>query len=268
MEPIIEKHIQVKDRKIALTAYQNKGPVIIVVHGFQAHRKMEMVASMAEKVHKSGCTAVTWDMSGHGDSEGSFSEFTITHAIEELNAVIADAKANFPGRKIGIVGNSQGGMVAMLAASKDATIKAVVLHAPVSDFQDAIQVAGAKMIQAMGMEGKTTPEALIQGWKARGAIIYPDSHNNLVPLNYSFYEDGMRHSVMAAARRINAPVLLIHGKNDETVPLAQSLALAKTLKLNRKSFRQVPNGLHEFTGSQLEEYTEAASAFLQAHLGH
>src|SRR5262249_6529188 len=52
--------------------------------------------------------------------------------------------------------------------------------------------------------------------------------------------------------QIDAPVLLIHGENDENVPVAQTVAMAESLKSHGKDVESliVPSGTHFFSEQQ------------------
>lgn len=260
MEKIIEKQIQVNDRKIALTIRHAEGPVIIVAHGFQAHRKMEMADAMAKRLHEDGFTVVSFDQNGHGDSEGGFAHFTTSRGLEDLEGVIEHVKSEFPKRKIGIAGNSLGGTIALLAASKDPAIQALALHAPMSDFKEAVRTVAAR---------KGIPFELARwAWKAIRSFPYRDSHDRWSLLHYKYYEDGVTHDVFGAAGKTGAPVLVTHGDKDETVPHGQSERLSRILETGHphNAFHSAPGGTHEFTEVLLKRYTRIASRFFQNEL--
>ena len=46
------------------------GAVVVLVHGFTAHRRDPTVLAMAHELRAAGHTVVAYDMRGHGESEG------------------------------------------------------------------------------------------------------------------------------------------------------------------------------------------------------
>ena len=68
--------------------------------------------------------------------------------------------------------------------------------------------------------------------------------------------------------QIDAPVLLIHGENDENVPVAQTVAMAKSLKSHGKDVETliVPSGTHFFSEQQNALARRKLFDFLRRHL--
>jgi dipeptidyl aminopeptidase/acylaminoacyl peptidase len=99
--------------------------------------------------------------------------------------------------RIGIVGTSQGGQVALLAGAKTRLLKAIVAHKPVTDIDQW---------------ERTTSHPDIPAYIAM--ICNPESR--------------LRSPVDHAAA-INAPVLLIHGSVDTRVPTQQSVLMKEAL---------------------------------------
>jgi len=73
------------------------------------------------------------------------------------------------------------------------------------------------------------------------------------------------------ADKYKAPVLLIHGENDETVPIKQSKLMYKALKSANKKvvFKELENENHYLlSGETRLEMLESMVGFVEKHLGH
>ena len=88
-------------------------------------------------------------------------------------------------------------------------------------------------------------------WKAQGVqYVYNSRTKQQMPLYYQLYEDNVRNherlDIPAAISRLLIPILLIHGTDDETVPVA------KVAELHRyqptAEVLLVENGQHTFGG--------------------
>jgi len=117
---------------------------------------------------------------------------------------------------IGLIGHSRGGGVAVLKANEDARVKVLSTWAAVSDF-------GSRFTNQ------------IKEWKEKGVIhILNGRTKQNMPLYYQFYEDYFQNkerlSIPDAAKNISIPWLIIHGENDQAVPLKEAQDL--------KSWRQ------------------------------
>jgi dipeptidyl aminopeptidase/acylaminoacyl peptidase len=66
--------------------------------------------------------------------------------------------------------------------------------------------------------------AQLQNWRDQGFTFY-----NGQRLNLSLLEDLERLNVPAAARRVQCPVLILHGDADEVVPVRESYELRDSL---------------------------------------
>jgi dipeptidyl aminopeptidase/acylaminoacyl peptidase len=139
-------------------------------------------------------------------------------------AKAAEWLASLPGvdpERIGVLGFSQGGQVALLAGSRTKRIKAIVAYYPVTD---------------------------IDRWKVT------TSHPTIPDYIRYVCEPGGSafRSPVYVARKIEAPVLLIHGDRDTRVPTEQSIKLKETLERLKRTveLRLIPGADHNFTAEQ------------------
>ena len=197
-------------------------PAVLIVHGFKGFKDWGMFPTLAERVARAGFTAISFNMSGSGvDQQGEFSfperfgRDTYTAELEDLRRVM-DALAEgalgvAPSERLGIVGHSRGGAIAILAAARDPRIQALVTWAAVSEMHRwKDQVAE---------------------WRARGRLDVVNTRTGQVlPLYTDLLDDLEQNAealdLSAAASRITVPWLLLHGGSDAAVPVAEAHALA------------------------------------------
>jgi pimeloyl-ACP methyl ester carboxylesterase len=204
--------IEVGKRKVIGNLFVHNGKresVVILLHGFLSSK--EDMFSVAEALQKAGIDSLAIDYNGHGESEGEFSNYTVSAAVDDCKAAIEYALSNGYS-SVGIFGFSIGGFVALnVAKSIPRKIKALVLGSPVSDFT--------------ALFGR----ADLQDWKSTGMLRSPNMGLN-IHLDYKFFEDGTALNGYGKFSKIEIPSLILHGTKDEVVPPQQSEELAKTLK--------------------------------------
>src|SRR5205823_6443775 len=112
--------------------------------------------------------------------------------------------ASVDGSHLGIVGHSLGGLVAALAAAGDERVKAAVTLSAVFDM--------APRLQAMFGEEK------VSRWKEQGEMEMDPPGSGLM-LGYQFYQSLLDLDVSATVARLQAPLRIIHGEVDSSVPV-------------------------------------------------
>lgn len=188
-----------------------KMPVVIMATGDGMDgSKSSTWSLLAERLASAGLPSFVFDFQGLGYSDGPAAELNLTIGLENLkSAVAAVRKVRWVDvRRIGLLGSSFGGNVALLFAGQYGSIKALGFKSTASFYPEVHETF-------MGVEG-------VKEWKRLG-------FNKEYGFNYSFYLDGFNHNTYAVAKNIKVPVLLIHGDADKEVPLIQDLRLAECL---------------------------------------
>jgi fermentation-respiration switch protein FrsA (DUF1100 family) len=116
------------------------GAVIIMQHGYKSTRKE--LLNEAEMLHRHGYGALITSIRAHDYSEGE----QITFGMNEVRDMEAwyqylVARNDIDPDKIGILGNSYGGMLVIQYASQNENIKAVVAHSAFSSLNDTVETS-------------------------------------------------------------------------------------------------------------------------------
>ena len=131
MQPI---KFQVKKQTIVGTIVSPKhlakrNPGVLFIHGWTSSQTGYI--PRAEEVSKHGAICLTFDMRGHGKSNGIFERLSRQNHLDDVLAaydfLVSQEKVNK--RRIGVVGASYGGYLASILTSKR-PIKWIVLRAP------------------------------------------------------------------------------------------------------------------------------------------
>jgi alpha/beta superfamily hydrolase len=111
-----------------------KFPAILICHGFAGQKcgKFRFYVTLAEELAKIGIASLRIDFRGCGDSEGEFSNTTLSSQVSDACLALDYLKNHnqVDSSKIGICGRSFGGAVSVIAARKFHSIKSIVLLAP------------------------------------------------------------------------------------------------------------------------------------------
>jgi dipeptidyl aminopeptidase/acylaminoacyl peptidase len=131
-----------------------------------------------------------------------------------VQGLIADGTVD-PAR-ICIVGGSYGGYAALVGATLTPDLYAC-----------AVSVAGVSDLREILRAARNAGNRAKQYWEKE--------------LGVRMRDEALLDEVspVRGAARVKAPILLIHGKDDAVVPLAQSRAMAKALKDNNKAYELV-----------------------------
>ncbi|HEU5170291.1 MAG TPA: alpha/beta fold hydrolase [Gemmatimonadales bacterium] len=200
-------------------------PAIVVMHGFKGFKDWGMFPPLCERLARAGFTAVSFNASGSGvDDSGEFvwperfGHNTFSAELGDLARVI-DALANggpgtAPPSRIGLVGHSRGGGMAILQTARDPRIGALVTWAALSS---VARWSDAERAQ----------------WRERGRLDVVNARTGQVlPLYTGVLDDIERNASAAldipgAAGRIAVPWLLVHGTADTSVAIGEAERLER-----------------------------------------
>src|SRR5271170_6946586 len=99
-----------KRRAIAVRALAGASPGLFWLGGYKSDMKGTKAVALADWAKQQGRAGVRFDYSGHGESEGAFTDGTIGRWLEDSLAVF---DAHCRGPQI-VVGSSMGGWLALL----------------------------------------------------------------------------------------------------------------------------------------------------------
>jgi pimeloyl-ACP methyl ester carboxylesterase len=122
--------------QLAATWYEpgtRPGPAVILVHMLQKSRRDW--EALANSLSAAGIGALTFDLRGHGDSQGSAQDHAAM--LQDLRAAkrFLIARGDVSQGRIGIVGASLGATLAAMLAADDPAVRSVALLSPSLDYR-------------------------------------------------------------------------------------------------------------------------------------
>ncbi|MEM7307121.1 MAG: alpha/beta fold hydrolase [Planctomycetota bacterium] len=219
-------------------------PAVLVVHGFKGFCRWGFFPELARRLAGAGLAAVCFNLSGSGvgedletfDDDEGFEANTYSRELEDVAAVRdaldAGRWASIDPQRIAIFGHSRGGGMALLHAAERPGLRGVALWAAI----DSV---------------KRWDEASCALWRERGYAEVPNARTGQIHrLGLDLLEDAERNAqrldIHAAAGRVDAPALLVHGEADEAVSVEALERIAAGFAPGRARAVRVPRAGHTF----------------------
>lgn len=196
--------------------------IVVLGHGVTGNKDRPFVVALAEGLAAAGIPALRISFSGNGASEGRFADSNITKEVGDLGAVLD----KLDGWSVCYAGHSMGGAVGVLRASVDARIRFLV------------SLAGMVHTRAFA-------EREFGAVKPGAGFMWDDPN---CPLSQAYMDDlrGI-DSVADKARLVKAPWLLVHGTEDDVVPIQDSRDIFARAS-EPKQLVEIPGANHVFAG--------------------
>ena len=224
---------------------------VILCHGFLSNKDSRTNLRLTHLLVEQGISTLRFDWFGMGDSGGDFHRITVARCCDQLEHAIGLMRDRGYS-ELGIVGSSFGGLLAILVGQHHPELRAIGLKCPVPDFPEMLE-------HEFGPDG-------IEEWQRTNYI--PDVTGGTVPiaLDFAFYESCRAFNAYEAACSIKAPVLIVHGEQDELVPFHQIRQLEDALP-GDKELVLLPEADHQFGSPEdFRRMTVHLADWMQSHL--
>ena len=227
--------------RLDYTFHKGEGDRIVVIgHGVTGNKDRPALIALGEGLAAAGISALRFSFSGNGESEGAFTDSTVTKEVADLGRILDTLKAY----NVCYVGHSMGGAVGVLRTSTDERIQVLV------------SLAGMVRTKAFAERefGDVTPDEGFM-WDE------PDC-----PLSQTYIDDMTAiDSVAEHASKFAAPWLLVHGTKDDIVPIEDSHDILQHAN-ERTDFLELPGVDHVFSGDATAVMVEKVVAWIRQHL--
>jgi len=216
--------------RLAVYRVAGTAPTVVYVHGFRSHGRGTKALALAQCARGADLGFVSFDQRGSGRSSGKFRDFTISGGLADLLAVL-DYLAPAP---VVLVGSSLGGVLAVAAVPQlGSRLAGLVLIAP------------AFGLLSHYFDGLASEQ--LAHWAETGVLTLRDEYGpDHYELGIEFYRDAQQYRAPAITR-FPCPVVVMHGENDELLPVADSVAFAGRIEAPQVSLFIVPGGDHRLT---------------------
>ncbi len=219
-------------RLLAYEATPGTSPGVIFMGGFMSDMSGTKATSLETFCRKNGHAFLRFDYSGHGLSQGNFSDGTISSWTEDSLAVI-DACSQGP--QI-FVGSSMGAWIMILAALQRPDICAGLLGlASAPDFTQTL------ILPYLDEDQRSRLQTV-------GSVELPSDYGDSpYVITRDLIEDGRENLIMEGDIPLDCPVRLVHGLKDTDVPAQLSLDLARQLNSQDVTLTLIKHGDHRLS---------------------
>lgn len=192
-----------------------KCPMVILMHGIFSSGNIVPIPALARELADNGIASIRFDFGGHWRSEGEMQQMTIGKEIEDALAMWEYARSLPYVSEIGLLGHSQGGVVASMTAgildSRGEKPAGLVLIAPGSVVQEACRNG-----RFFGAEfNPADPPEFVKCF-------------GIMKLGREYILSTQDLDIYGTAKDYTGPVRLIHGSKDTIVPMSCSERYVET----------------------------------------
>ena len=245
--PIEGKHNKPVLADLVYTENNEPKQIVIFCHGYKGYKDWGAWDLVAEKFAESNLFFVKMNFSHNGgtieqpidfpDLE-AFGNNNFTKELDDIDSLLnwllnnETIKNEIDLTKITLIGHSRGGGIVLIKANEDKRITKIISWASVSDF------------------GKRFPHGeQLEGWKMQDVAYIENARTKQqMPHYFQFYtnfkENESRLHIQNAVNNLKIPYLIIHGSNDETVPVKEAEDLLSWNSNNKLVL--IENGNHSF----------------------
>jgi pimeloyl-ACP methyl ester carboxylesterase len=290
-----------------LTVPRGKGPfpAVLLIVGSGPHDRDESLMGhkpflvLSDYLTRKGIVVLRADKRGVDKSTGDLTSATTADFATDAEAGVAYLKtrSEVDPRKIGLIGHSEGGIIAPMVAARNSGVAFIVLMAGTGVPGDQIIVEQLRLIEEAG--GASKDKASGDAAKEGEVLTLVEKEKDIATLDKELHEkfvsagmpeaqidasiktvttpwfrDFLAYDPATALRKVACPVLVLNGEKDLQVPPAQNLpAIRKALEDGgNKHFEidELPDLNHLFqtakTGSPIE-YAEIEETISPLALG-
>lgn len=222
----------VRDRPFLVDVCYSEGhrqPIVIFSHGFKGFKDWGVFDLMAAQFARAGMIFVKFNFSMNGTTPEAPLEISDLEAfgnnnfsieLDDLGTVIDWVQqADFPvadgtadTQQIYLIGHSRGGGITLLKAGEDERVKRVAVWGSVNEF------------------GKFWKGSQMEAIRQRGVLWVENTRTQQqLPVYWQLYEDYYRHPerlfIPDVVKRMQQPLLVAHGTQDEAVPYSAAVEM-------------------------------------------
>jgi pimeloyl-ACP methyl ester carboxylesterase len=252
------KFLQIGDgaerRAIAVRQQEGALPGLFFLSGYKSDMKGTKAEALARWAARAGRACVRFDYSGHGESEGEFTDGTIGRWLADSLAVF-DACCRGP--QI-LIGSSMGGWLALLLVralrrrgpNGPTNVAGLVLTAPAIDFTEEL------------MWKRFTP-AIRHELAENGVWRRPSAYSEEpYPVTRQLIEEGRNHLLLGGMIETGCPVRILQGVEDPDVPWRHAVELTSRLACDDVVLTLVKDGDHRLSRPEdIERLIRAVEEF-------
>lgn len=221
--------------------------VVVISHGFASDKNSSTGQMLLQELAKHGAAGLCYDLPAHGESRVDGHHLRLPECLSSLQAAEQLAQQLAPQAQIAYFSSSFGAYINLLYL-------ALLPHAGKRSF---LRCAAVTMPQLFFADTTAEQRLLLE---QQGEILLESGFGRPLIITNGFYEDLAAYDVFALCKPDMAEMRMIHGTDDEEVPLADAQRFAADFAV---PLTIVPGADHRFTNpGGMEQVVQEAADFL------
>ena len=179
-----------------------KVPLAIFMHGVTLDKDSMPLAELSGHLIDSEIAVLSFDFYGHGETGGSWDKMSVSRWVEDAESVLSYVESLWFVSEIFLVGHSQGGVTASIVAGRHPLeVQAMALYAPAAVIED---ISKTGELPGFTFNPADIPEKVpfFAGYLGR-----------------TYFRSAQKLRVYETAEQYNGPVIILHGTDDQLVPV-------------------------------------------------
>ena len=180
----------------------NEYPTVILVHGFGVTKEgYGMFDEIAKRLTKADFLIYRFDFSGCGESEGDYSETSLSKLKSDLARILEFVKSQpkVNKQRIGILAQSFG---TATTVALEPEVDCLVMMGSITRLKETFVKLFSNGYNPEGISTRVTPSGKI------------------IEVKPQFWEDLDNHNLLELIKKIHCPILFIHGSEDDKIPIS------------------------------------------------
>lgn len=207
-------------------------PAVVTITGSGRQDRDERMISdgyrpfrqIADTLARRGIATLRLDDRGVNDSDPGPPGATSADFAEDIRAALAHLRGreDIDGDRLGVIGHSEGGVIAPMVAATDRALAAVVLLAPPAYTLRRINELHVQRM--MEDTAKYGPEEREYEWRRFDRVMRERGERE------PWFRAALEYDPLPTARRVAAPVLILHGETDRQISPEQADTLGHAFR--------------------------------------
>ncbi len=235
-------------RRLAYHRFSGREPGVVFLGGLRSDMTGTKAIYLDDWARRSGRAFLRFDYSGHGQSDGAFTDGCIGDWAEDAREAIT----RLTDGPVVLVGSSMGGWICLLLAKRmPEKVAGMVTIAAAPDFTED------------GMWAEWTEEQR-RACEEEGHVALASEYGEDMIVTRRMIEDGRRHLVLRDALSVAVPVRMLQGTADADVPTDVALRLLDHINGPDVRLELVKGADHRFSDPAcLDTITRSVSEVLR-----
>ena len=218
-------------------------PGVVFLSGLKSDMQGTKAIFLSHWAEKNKRDFLRFDYRGHGASSGIFEETSISDWLEDTKSIILSLTS---GPQI-LVGSSLGGWISLLFARLyPQKVAGIIGIAAAPDFTTQYAINNLTNDQLKELE--TSSKLSFRSEYFEEELV----------ITQKLIEDGNKNLILAKKQKIDCPVRLFHGFNDDDVPLSTSFRIMESLSSNDIQIQIIKGIDHRFSTPECLELIKEA----------